>query len=266
VRVGREPGLLRRGRRGGCRGLVVGPAPVPLVREAREPGALRAAAAALRRIRRAGLLTVAHLTLGREGDDAGVFARAVWLSTAGRVAFPRLAAHEGGPMSPDELGRGLAWAVRALHRHRAIWRRTGIAAADSRAALIANYRLRRAIMREPTGEPTPAMRLARALARPLPIREQGPSASALAGACAASGAAGPRSATSAPRWPRCAATCTVWSPTPCCSSKHWKRRADVQGSAPRAGVGFPRPARGQVATALCPAAGPTAPEARPRVH
>src|SRR5207249_4216167 len=89
--------------------------------------------------RRAGLLTVAHLTLGREGDDAGVFARAVWLSTAGRVAFPRLAAHEGGPMSPDELGRGLAWAVRALHRHRAIWRRTGIAAADSRAALIANY-------------------------------------------------------------------------------------------------------------------------------
>src|SRR5258707_531047 len=73
---------------------------------------------------------------------------------------------EGGavPMSQDELGRGLAWAARMLHRHRAIWRRTGIVGADGRAALIANYRLRRAIMREPTGEPTPAMRLARVLA------------------------------------------------------------------------------------------------------
>src|SRR5438034_672530 len=91
----REPGLLRLARRSGCRALVLGPEPDPLVREAREPGALRAAAAALRRIRRAGLLTVAHLTLGREGDDAGVFARAVWLSTAGRVAFPRLAARAG---------------------------------------------------------------------------------------------------------------------------------------------------------------------------
>ncbi len=162
--IAREPGLLRLARRSGCRALVLGPEPDPLVREAREPGALRAAARALRRIRHAGLLTVAHLTLGREGDDAGVFARAVWLSTAGRVAFPRLTAQEGaGPMSPDELGRGLAW------------------------ALIANYRLRRAIMREPTGEPTPAMRLARVLARPIRIRERVPFVSTLVGAVAAGG-------------------------------------------------------------------------------
>jgi len=185
--IAREPGLLQLARRSGCRALVLGPEPDPLVREARESGALRAAARALRRIRRAGLLTVAHLTLGREGDDAGVFARAVWLSTAGRVAFPRLTAQEGaGPMSPDELGRGLAWAARMLHRHRAIWRRTGIVGADGRAALIANYRLRRAIMREPTGEPTPAMRLARVLARPIRIRERA-FVSTLVGAVAAGG-------------------------------------------------------------------------------
>jgi len=185
--IAREPGLLRLARRSGCRALVLGPEPDPLVREAREPGALRAAARALRRIRRAGLLTVAHLTLGCEGDDAGVFARAVWLSTAGRVAFPRLTAHEGaGPMSPGELGRGLAWAARMLHRHRAIWRRTGIVGADGRAALIANYRLRRAIMREPTAE-TPAMRLARVLARPIRIRERVPFVSTLVGAVAAGG-------------------------------------------------------------------------------
>jgi len=184
----REPGLLRLARRSGCRALVLGPEPDPLVREAREPGALRAAATALRRIRRAGLLTVVHLTLGREEDDAGVFARAVWLSTAGRVAFPRLAAHEGaGPMSPDELGRGLAWAARVLHCHRTIWRRTGVVGADSRAALVANYRLRRVIMREPTGEPTPAMRLARVLARPIRIRERVPFVSTLVGAVAAGG-------------------------------------------------------------------------------
>src|SRR5207245_2577590 len=210
----------------GGRPLVLGPGPDPLVRETREPGALRAAAAAFRRIRRAGLLTVAHLTLGREGDDAGVFARAVWLSTAGRGAFPRLAAHEGaGPMSPDELGRGLAWAARALHRHRAIWRRTGIIGADGRTALIANYRLRRAIMREPTGEPTPAMRLARVLAPP-------------------SCAGGSRSATFAPRSPRCAATCTAWFPTACCSSRRWKRRADLPRAAPH------RSGSGRAATAL----------------
>src|SRR5439155_1174678 len=92
-----------------------------------------------------------------------------------------------GPMSPDELGRGLAWAARMLHRHRAIWRRTGIVGADGRAALIANYRLRRAIMREPTGEPTPAMRLARVLARPIRIRERVPFVSTLVGAVAAGG-------------------------------------------------------------------------------
>jgi len=182
--VVREPGLLQLARRSGCRALVLGPEPDPLARE----GALRASAADLRRIRRAGLLTVMHLRLGREGDDAGVFARAVWLATAGRVAFPRLAGHEGaGPMSPSELARGLAWAVRALHGHRAIWRRTGVRDAGSRAALVANYRLRRAIMREPTGEPTPAMRLARVLARPIRIRERAPFVSTLVGAVQAGG-------------------------------------------------------------------------------
>src|SRR5207245_10488027 len=91
------------------------------------------------------------------------------------------------PLSPAELGRGLAWAARAVHRHRAIWRRTGIIGADGRTALIANYRLRRAIMREPTGEPTPAMRLARVLARPIRIRERVPFVSTLVGAVQAGG-------------------------------------------------------------------------------
>ena len=186
--VARQPELLALARRSGCRALVLGPEPDPLVRGAREPGALHVAAARLRRIRRAGLLTVVHLALGREDDDAGVFARAVWLSTAGRVAFPRLAGHQGrGPIGPDELSRGLAWATRALHRHRAIWRRTGALGAASRAALVANYRLRRAIMRQPTGEPTPAMRLARVLARPIRIRERVPFVSTLVGAVQAGG-------------------------------------------------------------------------------
>jgi anti-anti-sigma regulatory factor len=186
--IGREPGLLRLAQRSGCRALVLGPEPDPLLRETLDPGAPHAAAGALRRIRRAGLLTVVHVTIGRESDDAGVFARAVWLATAGRVPFPRLAAHPGaGPMSPDELRCGLAWAERALHGHRAIWRRTGIAGPFRRAALVANYRLRRVIMREPTRAPTPAMRLARALARPIRIRERVPFVSMLVGAVQAGG-------------------------------------------------------------------------------
>jgi len=186
--LAQQPELLVLARQSGCRALVLGPEPDPLVREAPEPGALRVAAARLRRIRRAGLLTVVHLALGREGDDAGVFARAVWLATAGRVAFPRLAAHEGGgPLSPEELARGVAWATRALHRHRAIWRRTGVLGATPRAALVANYRLRQAIMRQPTREPTPAMHLARVLARPIRVRERVPFVSTLVGAVQAGG-------------------------------------------------------------------------------
>src|SRR5437870_8783631 len=42
-------------------------------------------------------------------------------------------------------------------------------------------------MREPTGEPTPAMRLARVLARPIRIRERVPFVSTLVGAVAAGG-------------------------------------------------------------------------------
>jgi anti-anti-sigma regulatory factor len=181
--VGDDPVLLRRARRSGCRALVIGPDPDPMPREA-SPWR---AAAALRRMRRAGLLTVVHCELGRAGDDAGVFARAVRLCTAGRVAFPRLTAAEGGAMSAAELGRGVAWATRALYTHRAVWRRTGIARAARRAALVANYRARRTVLAEPAPEATAAMRLARALARPIRIRERVPFVSTLVGAVHAGG-------------------------------------------------------------------------------
>ena len=186
--IAREPDLLRLARRSGCRALVLGPEPDPLVRDTPDPGAVHAAAAALRRIRRAGLLTVVHLSIGREGDDAGVFARAVWLATSGRVPFPRLAARPGGgSMSADEMRSGLGWAERVLHRHVAIWRRTGFVGASSRAALVANYRLRSALVRAPMPAPTPAMRLARALARPIRIRERVPFVSTLVDAVQAGG-------------------------------------------------------------------------------
>jgi len=171
--VAGQPALLRLARRSGCHALLLGPEPDPLLRTP-EGGEgferLRAAAADLRRIRRAGLLTVVTCRLGQEEDDAGVFGRAVWLCTAGRVAFPRLLAGEG-TMSPDELARGLAWARHALHTHRAIWRRAGVRG-PGRAALLANYRTRRAILAEPPLAPTPAMRVARALARPIRVRER----------------------------------------------------------------------------------------------
>jgi anti-anti-sigma regulatory factor len=179
--VARQPTLLQLARRSGCRALLLGPDPDPLARDGAER--LLEAAGDLRRIRRAGLLTVVHLALGREDDDAGVFARAVWLCTAGRVTFPRLLGPEGGV----EVERGLAWARRALHSHRAIWRRTGLLRAGQRAALLANYRTRREIRAEPRSTPTPAMRLARALARPIRIRERVAFVSTLVGAVQASG-------------------------------------------------------------------------------
>src|SRR3989442_9760000 len=157
-----------------------------------EPDRLRAAAADLRRIRRAGLLSVLHLSLGRPGDDAGVFGRAVWLCKAGRVAFPRLARAEGDAVSPprlglDEVQRGLEWARRTLHSHRAIWRRTGALDAAGRVALLANYRARRTVLATPRVEATVAMRLARALARPIRIRERVMFVSTLVGAVHAGG-------------------------------------------------------------------------------
>ena len=186
--------LLRLARQSGCRGLVVGPDPDPMRRTPDgtvEPDRLRAAAADLRRIRRAGLLSVVHLSLGRPGDDAGVFGRAVWLFKAGRVAFPRLT----GPaddtaasgLGPDEVQRGLEWARRALHTHRAIWRRTGRIDAAGRVALVASYQARRAILAKPRVEATAAMRLARALARPIRIRERVMFVSTLVGAVHAGG-------------------------------------------------------------------------------
>jgi anti-anti-sigma regulatory factor len=180
--VARQPALLHLARRSGCRALLLGPDPDLLARG--ETDRLPEAAADLRRIRRAGLLTVVHLVLGRDGDDAGVFARAVWLCTAGRVTFPRLVAENAGAA---EVERGLAWARRALHSHRAIWRRTGLLAARQRAALIANYRARQSIRTEPQFAPTPAMRLARALARPIRIRERVAFVSTLVGAVQAGG-------------------------------------------------------------------------------
>jgi len=158
-----------------------------------EPDRLRAAAADLRRIRRAGLLSVLHLSVGRPGDDAGVFGRAVWLCKAGRVAFPRLAraATVGAAREPrlglDEVQKGLEWARRVLHGHRAIWRRTGVLDAPGRVALVANYRARRTVLATPRVEATVAMRLARALARPIRIRERVMFVSTLVGAVHAGG-------------------------------------------------------------------------------
>jgi anti-anti-sigma regulatory factor len=121
--------------------------------------------------------------LGRPGDDAGVFRRTVRLCIAGRVTFPRLLAHEGPDgMSAPELERGLAWARRALHTHRAIWRRAALSQRGGGAALVANYRARRAVLTEPRCEATPAMRLAHALARPIRIRERVPFVSTIVGA------------------------------------------------------------------------------------
>jgi len=183
--------LLRLARRSGCRGLVVGPDPDPMRRTPDgivEPDRLRAAATDLRRIRRAGLLSVVHLSLGRPGDDAGVFGRAVWLCKAGRVALPRLTGPAGEAttsavqLGTGEVQSGLEWARRALHTQRAIWRRTGGLDAASRAALLANYQARRAILAAPRVEATAAMRLARALARPIRIRERVMFVSTLVGA------------------------------------------------------------------------------------
>jgi anti-anti-sigma regulatory factor len=187
VSVARQPALLQLARRSGCRAVLIGPDPDLL---ARAGGADRSfeTAADLRRIRHTGLLTVVRLALGRDGDDAGVFARAVRLCTAGRVAFPQLIAHEGATaMSAAELERGLAWARRSLHTHRAIWRRTGLLGSPRRAALLVNYRTRRELRAEPPPEPTSAMRLARALARPIRIRERVAFVSTLVGAVQASG-------------------------------------------------------------------------------
>ncbi|TMA48736.1 MAG: STAS domain-containing protein [Deltaproteobacteria bacterium] len=73
---------------------------------------LRAAATDLRRIRRAGFLTVLRCALGRRGDDAGVFGRAAWLCQAGRVPFPDLR-----PATPAmRLARALARPIRIRER------------------------------------------------------------------------------------------------------------------------------------------------------
>jgi anti-anti-sigma regulatory factor len=186
LRIGGQRGLLRLARRSGCRALVVGPDPDPLGRDlggADERNDLRAGAADLRRIRRAGLLAVVRCTIGRVGDDAGVFGRAVRLCIAGRVAFPRLiAAEDEQEMGKDELARGLAWAERRLYTPRAIWRRTGALGRHRLAALVANLRARRDLRPRPESALTPAMRLAHALARPIRIRERVPFVSTLVGA------------------------------------------------------------------------------------
>jgi anti-anti-sigma regulatory factor len=179
--LGQDRALLRTARLSGCRAILVGPEPDPLGRDA--DGGRAPVASDLRRIRRAGLLTVVHCVLGRPGDDAGVFARAVRLCVAGRAAFVHLTPAEGErAMSDAELARGLAWARRAVVSHAALWRRTGIGDVASRAALFANYRVRRAVVAVPRVPLTPAMRLARALARPIPVRERVPFVSTLVGA------------------------------------------------------------------------------------
>jgi hypothetical protein len=188
--VADDPLLVRLAQRSGCRALVLGPDPDPLRRDVAardERRRLRRVAAALRRIRRAGVATVVHCAVGRPGDDAGVFGRAVWLCRAGRVTFPKIVpAEDCGSMSDDELAQGLAWARQALHGHAAIWRRTFGLRRDDLIGLRANYRLRRAIVASAPAPATPAMRLARALARPIRIRERVPFISTLADAVQAS--------------------------------------------------------------------------------
>ena len=181
--IGADRDLLRLARRSGCRALLLGPEADILGRDGDARAITR-----LRAIRRAGLLTVVTIALGRDGDDAGVFGRAVRVCLAGRVAFPQLvrdAAATGA--SARDVDGGVAWARRVLHSHRAILRRTGFVGAGARAALVANYRARRAIVAAPASQPTPAMRLARALARPIRIRERVAFVSTLVGAVHASG-------------------------------------------------------------------------------
>src|SRR5579875_3842478 len=171
--IAADPDLLALARRSGCRVAILGPEPDPL---AGDDAARAAAARALRRIRRAGLRTVLHLVVGRPGDDAGVYARAVALAAAGRVTFPEL--HRGSEKTDEEADRGFAWARRALYGHRAIWRRTG----HDLPALIANYRVRRTLPAAAPAAPTAAMRLARALAAPIRVRERAAFVSTLASA------------------------------------------------------------------------------------
>src|SRR5579884_1277257 len=165
VGVAADPDLLALARRSGCRVAILGPEPDPL---AGDDTARAATARALRRIRRAGIRTVLHLVVGRPGDDAGVYARAVALSVAGRVTFPEL--HCGSEETDEEADRGFAWARRALYGHRAIWRRTG----HDLPALIANYRVRRTLP-------------AAALAAPIRVRERAAFVSTLASAVHAGG-------------------------------------------------------------------------------
>src|SRR5579884_237009 len=145
VGVAADPDLLALARRSGCRVAILGPEPDPL------------------------------------GDDAGVYARAVALSVAGRVTFPEL--HCGSEETDEEADRGFAWARRALYGHRAIWRRTG----HDLPALIANYRVRRTLPAAVPAAPTAAMRLARALAAPIRVRERAAFVSTLASAVHAGG-------------------------------------------------------------------------------
>jgi len=178
-----DAALLRTARASGCRALVIGPDPDPLRRAATgatDPVALRATAALLRRIRRIGLATIVHLRLGCDGDDAGVFGDAVRLGVAGRVSFPRL---EAAVPERDDVRRGIDWAERTLHSHGAIWRRAGLRP----NLLVANYQSRRRVAATPRALPTIAMRLARAVARPIRIRERVRFVSTLATAVQASG-------------------------------------------------------------------------------
>jgi len=182
VALADDRALVRAARRSGCRTLVIGPDPDPLAGDAAAVGAR------LRALRRAGFLTVVRCAVGRPGDDAGVFGRAVRLCIAGRVALPQiLPATPTSGMAEDELRRGLAWARRALHHHRAIWSRVGLLDRHGLAVLVASYRARRLLRAEPALAPTPAMRLARALARPIRIRERVPFVSTLVGAVQAGG-------------------------------------------------------------------------------
>ena len=184
--VASDPSLLRLLRRSRCRALVLGPDPDLLGREegrAPEPAALRAAVTALRAIRRAGLLTAAHVEVGRPGDDAGIFGVAVRFFLQARVAFPHFEAHSGGDLDPEDVARGLAWAMWALHGRIAMLRRSALAP----SVLVANGRIRRTLAAAPAPTLTPVVRLARALARPIRIRERVPFVSTLANAVQATG-------------------------------------------------------------------------------
>ena len=148
-------------------------------------GAFERTVRALRRVRGLGIATVAHLPLGRDDDDEGVFERAVRFCRQALIAVPRVTAHAdhvrpspGGeshpPRSPRmdraSLENGLRWTQSVLGSRRAIWRRALWPTGSRRLALTAGYAQRRQARHAARGRYTPTMELLRSLNRTVRAR------------------------------------------------------------------------------------------------